>query len=920
MGRVAPAVMPAVEDYDELVMRLLESAMKHPPEDRKRYLQFACPSPDVFEDVWMRVEWEQRMGSFLLEPLRFDHDPTLQPGVILGNRFRITREVGRGGMGIVYEAVDEKLDRRVAVKCALTGFGNRMPPEARAAREVSHFNVCKVHDLHVASTRMGEIEFLSMEFIEGETMAAHIQRTGPMSPVDARDLGRQICAGLAQLHRQGVIHGDLKCGNIILARAPEGGLRPVITDFGLAKLKTNTNGSHRMSGQGGTFDYMAPELRLGGQISVCSDIYALGVVFHTMLAGKEPKQSGITKVMERLSVAAPSAQTSEISPELTTQTVRDPARAIVNEDWRREIANLPYPWKKIVTKCLAPRPDDRFSSVAQVEHALKPRPAIFQWVWSVLAVIAVLLWGQFRESSGEPPVRLAILPSIVEGPPIASAVGIVTDVARRLSGLHGKLIVISPAEALRNGVDAPHRAKSVLGATHVLRTRLWSSGVQIAALASIVDLSSGQIVREMHGTYATSDTALLAKALTATVTGAFGLRSGVPQESVSGPAYPVYVQGLTLMLRDKRSANEAIPFFNKAIEIDPKSALPYAGLAEAQIQKYQRGDGRQWLDKAMANIAKAKSINPDAVPVLLTSGILQQEHGWYEQASREFSRAADLEPNNAEAWRLLASIYDKTNRTEEAIATYRRAIEAQPSYYRHYFDFGNFHYARGHFQEAEELYRRVVSVAPNLAAGHNNLGLALMEQGRYTEAENSLLHALHLNRSPSTLMNVGAFYYQEENFERALSFFQASLASEAPTAFQYADLGDAYRHLGRIPEATEAYRNAGALAEEQLADNPRQAYVRVLLAQVSARLGDPRRAEFELRQALALEPENAIVTHHSVITYEILEQRERALDLLRSAPVLVLEKLLRSPDAKDLCQDPRFQELIQREATQAKKG
>jgi serine/threonine protein kinase len=92
----------------------------------------------------------------------------------------------------------------------------------KLSQKIFRNNVCKVHDLHVAATPLGEVEFLSMEFLEGETLSAHIERVGPMSAVDARDLGRQICAGLEQLHRQGVIHGDLKCGHIILARAPEG--------------------------------------------------------------------------------------------------------------------------------------------------------------------------------------------------------------------------------------------------------------------------------------------------------------------------------------------------------------------------------------------------------------------------------------------------------------------------------------------------------------------------------------------------------------------------------------------------------------------------------------------------------------------------------------------------------------------------
>src|ERR1019366_135983 len=158
------------------------------------------------------------------------------PGTIPGKRFRIVRPVGSGGMGMVYDAYDLKLDRRVAVKCARPGQRLRLPPEARAAREVSHFNVCKVHELHTLSTPGGEVDCLSMEFIEGSTLSQRIHAAGPLPAGEAREVARQICAGLAQAHRQGVVHGDLKCGNIILARSPEGSMRAVITDFGLARI------------------------------------------------------------------------------------------------------------------------------------------------------------------------------------------------------------------------------------------------------------------------------------------------------------------------------------------------------------------------------------------------------------------------------------------------------------------------------------------------------------------------------------------------------------------------------------------------------------------------------------------------------------------------------------------------------------
>ena len=184
-----------------------------------------------------------RLWSTLLPALKWPHigiDPFC-PGNLLIDRFRIKREIGSGGMGMVYEAMDEKLDRRVALKSARPGYRDRLPPEVRAARDVSHFNVCKVHDLHLATTAEGDVEFVSMEFIDGPTLSDRISREGPVPEIEAREIARQICAGLAQAHRQGVVHADLKCANIILSQSSESGIRAVITDFGLAKMKPLAN-------------------------------------------------------------------------------------------------------------------------------------------------------------------------------------------------------------------------------------------------------------------------------------------------------------------------------------------------------------------------------------------------------------------------------------------------------------------------------------------------------------------------------------------------------------------------------------------------------------------------------------------------------------------------------------------------------
>jgi Flp pilus assembly protein TadD len=829
------------------------------------------------------------------------------PGTLLGRRFRIIRAAGAGGMGLVYEALDEKLNQRVALKGAKPGYGDHLPPEVRAAREVSHFNVCKVHDLHVASTPLGEMEFLSMEFIDGQTLSEQIDRDGPVPEREAREIARQICAGLAQAHRQGVIHGDLKPGNILIVRAPRSAIRAVITDFGIATMKP-IEGASMTAGRGGTPDFMAPELCLGEPSTVASDLYALGILFHVMLTGHSPKRIETPP-------GPPIPQSGKADSQADTITA---GPVVVPVRWQRTIEDLPPPWSGLVARCIAPRPEDRYRTAEEVSHALQPRRLLLKG-GALAAAVAALAFGYWQWSAepAGPPVRLAVLPFSVQGDPVPSAGGIGLDVAGRLSGARRNFTVISPREAQRNGVETPLSAKSMLGATHVLETRLHRSGATIVAAATLTDLASGRTLgRPLNGTYAVDDAAALAKAIVANVTGAFQLRSRVPKESVATAAYPYYVQGMELLRQDAYSANKAIPYFQKAIELDPRSALPYAGLADAQIQNFDRHEGPKWLDMAAANLARAEAINADSVPVLLATGALQERHGSYEPALRTFTRATELDPNNPEAWRRLAGAYNKANRTDEAIATYRRAMKAQPDYYLNYLSLGNLYWNRGEFRQSEDLYRHVTAIAPDLSTGHMDLGLALMEQNRFPEAEASLLRALGLHRSSDVLMNIGGLYYAEERYADAVRFFEESLAmGKTPSATRYADLGDGYRHLARTREARKAYGLARDMARDEVTGNPRDAASRGLLAFLYALLGDSSEAQFEASQALSLEPENAIVLRDAVLMHEILHQREEALRLLQRAPQSLLAELNRLPDVKSLQQDPRFQELIQTRVT-----
>jgi hypothetical protein len=192
--------MPAKARDDDLVMDLVELVLGRPAGERQASLLSACEGDsELFDRVWKYVQWEQRMNGFLLDPLypSSSWEQPFEPGELLDGRFRIVRELAQGGMGVVYEAVDEKLERRVAIKCAKVGFGKRLPQEVRNASKISHPNVCKTFEIYTIATKHGEIDFLTMEFIEGETLAA----PPPKRPAHTRRSRHHRTAALCRFSR-----------------------------------------------------------------------------------------------------------------------------------------------------------------------------------------------------------------------------------------------------------------------------------------------------------------------------------------------------------------------------------------------------------------------------------------------------------------------------------------------------------------------------------------------------------------------------------------------------------------------------------------------------------------------------------------------------------------------------------------------
>ncbi len=359
------------------------------------------------------------------------------PGTMLAGRYRIVAKLGRGGMGEVFRAEDLTLDQEVALKFLPQELATdpaaleRFHAEVRLARQVSHPNVCRVFDIGTADGA----PFITMEYVDGEDLSSLIRRVGRFPQDKGVEIARQICAGLSAAHEQGLLHRDLKPANILL----DGRGRVRIADFGLASVAGDTRG---IDSRSGTPAYMAPEQLAGGEPTIKTDIYALGLVLYEVFTGKRAYEAATIAELQRL----------------RDTTVPQSPTAIVKE--------LDPLVESVILRCLEKDPSRRPNSALQVASALPggdplaaalaagetPSPQMVAaagsteassrvYVWACIAIVVVGIIVEFALS---PRARLSETVGVPSSPEILTA---------RAQDLVHQLGYTDPPAATANGFD-----------------------------------------------------------------------------------------------------------------------------------------------------------------------------------------------------------------------------------------------------------------------------------------------------------------------------------------------------------------------------------------------------------------------------------------------------------------------------------
>ncbi len=635
-------------------------------------------------------------------------DPTEILAESLGERYRVRRELGRGGMATVYLAHDVRHDREIALKVLrpdLAIGAERFLREIKVAAGLRHPNILPLHDSGAA----GEYLWYVMPYVPGLSLQDRLAQDRVLSPRDAMVIGAEVAEALDHAHRHGVIHRDIKPGNILL----EDG-HAVVTDFGIARAVSQA-GDDRITHAGivvGTPAYMSPEQVTGeAQIDGRSDVYSLGCVLFEMLSGSTPFRGSN-------SMAVMSARLTQPVPRL------------------RDVApNVAHEIAEVVTHAIAVDPADRYATAGAFAEALRalassPRTASHPTV------------------SGPAPASIAVLPfanmsSDKDNEYFAD--GITEEIINVLAKLDGLRVASRTSSFAFKGQDTDiRRIGDQLNVATVLEGSVRKAANRLRVTAQLINVRDGYHLwserydRELDDVFAIQDE--IAQAIVSNLEVKLGRGSDprlVKAPTANLEAYNLFLEGRYHWNRRGASLVHADRCFSKAADLDPRFALAHAGIADSYnlLGWYRLIPPREAFPKAKSAAATALLIDPALPEAHSSMAFALMTYDWdWSGAEREFQRALQLNPNFPTGHHWYAELLMSQGRTRDAVAEARKAQELDPLGLIINTVRGMAHYFDRDFAAAITECRRTLAMDQSFTPVMVWLGLSHIATGEYAEA------------------------------------------------------------------------------------------------------------------------------------------------------------------------------------------
>ena len=383
----------------------------------------------------------------------------------------------------------------------------------------------------------------------------------------------------------------------------------------------------------------------------------------------------------------------------------------------------------------------------------------------------------------------------------------------------------------------------------------------------------------------------------------------------SGPsAFDSYLEGVDLIERWDKGTNleQAEKLFRDAIAIDPGFALAFARLADTLRIQYALSGDEQLFDEASGYINEAVRLNADLSPVQVVLGRIHLTRGNMDLASAAFERALSIDPNDAVAHQSMAGVYSRQGRFEDAEASYRKALALAPDRVTILSSYAIFLSDQTRFEESIQQYRKIIRLAPDHYAALVNMASVLTDTGDLSAAIFMYERAIEIRPSYMGFSNLGTAYTRVERYDDAVGAYQKAIELDESDWLAWGNLAYTYYYMGEDTSLIkETFERAITLAEEARENSPRDAYVHSDLALYYARTGQAELALERIETAMALDNENGEILLAAAETFEDIQQREQAIELLHKAfeAGITQQRVLRNPAFSDLLKDPRIQDL-----------